>query len=106
MPKKESGAQGRKRRAQFEAFLNESRKFMKKKFESSGYAERQSADLRRQGESAGTDNHRIVKHRGRKIFVCPGAQDTLATPLSTPPNPPELFLLLNQLQISSAEKIR
>ena len=30
MPKKESGAQGRKRRAQFEAFLNESRKFMKK----------------------------------------------------------------------------
>ena len=32
MPKKESGAQGRKRRAQFEAFLNESRKFMKKNF--------------------------------------------------------------------------
>ena len=32
MPKKESGAQSRKRRAQFEAFLNESRKFMKKKF--------------------------------------------------------------------------
>ena len=32
MPKKESGAQGRKRRAQFEAFLNESRKFMKKIF--------------------------------------------------------------------------
>ena len=30
MPKKESGAQGRKRRAQFEAFLNESRKFIKK----------------------------------------------------------------------------
>ena len=30
MPKKESGAQGRKRRARFEAFLNESRKFMKK----------------------------------------------------------------------------
>ena len=30
MPKKESGAQGRKRRAQFEVFLNESRKFMKK----------------------------------------------------------------------------
>ena len=30
MPKKGSGAQGRKRRAQFEAFLNESRKFMKK----------------------------------------------------------------------------
>ena len=81
MPKKESGAQGRKRRAQFEAFLNESRKFMKKKFKSSGYAKRQSADMRRQDESAGTDNHRIVKHRGRKIFVCPGAQDTLATPL-------------------------
>ena len=34
MPKKESGAQGRKRRAQFEAFLNESRKFMKKKIKS------------------------------------------------------------------------
>ena len=33
MPKKESGAQGRKRRAQFEAFLNESRKFMKKNLE-------------------------------------------------------------------------
>ena len=32
MPKKESGAQDRKRRAQFEAFLNESRKFMKKYF--------------------------------------------------------------------------
>ena len=30
MSKKESKAQGRKRRAQFEAFLNESRKFMKK----------------------------------------------------------------------------
>ena len=30
MPKKESGAQGQKRRAHFEAFLNESRKFMKK----------------------------------------------------------------------------
>ena len=29
MPRKESGAQGKKRRAQFEAFLNESRKFMK-----------------------------------------------------------------------------
>ena len=83
MPKKESGAQGRKRRAQFEAFLNESRKFMKKYFESrlSGYAKRQSADIRRQDKSAGTDNHRIVKHIGRKIFVCPGAQDTLATPL-------------------------
>ena len=56
MPKKESGAQGRKRRAQFEAFLNESRKFMKKYFNSSGYAKRQSADIRRQDESAGTDN--------------------------------------------------
>ena len=54
---------------------------MKKYFESSGYAKRQSADIRRQDESAGTDNQRIVKHRGRKIFVCPGAQDTLATPL-------------------------
>ena len=32
MPKKESGAEGRKRRAQFEAFLNESRKFTKKIF--------------------------------------------------------------------------
>ena len=32
MPKQESGAQGRKRRAQFEAFLNESRKFTKKCF--------------------------------------------------------------------------
>ena len=82
MPKKESGAQGRKRRAQFEAFLNESRKFMKKYFKSSGYAKRESADVRRQDESAGADNQRIVKHRGRKIFVCPGAQDTLATPLS------------------------
>ena len=30
MPIKESGAQGRKRRAQFEAFLNESRKLKKK----------------------------------------------------------------------------
>ena len=29
MPKKESGAKGRKRWAQFEAFLNESRKFIK-----------------------------------------------------------------------------
>ena len=69
MPKKESGAQGRKRPAQFEAFLNESRKFMKKYFKSSGYAKTQSADIRRQDESAGTDNQRIVKHRGRKIFV-------------------------------------
>ena len=83
MPKKESGAQGRKRRAQFEAFLNESRKFMKKYFKSSGYAKRQSADIRRQNESAGRDNHRIVKHRGRKIFVCPAARDTLATPLTS-----------------------
>ena len=41
MPKKEIGAQGRKRRAQFEAFLNESRKFMKKYFKSSGYAKRE-----------------------------------------------------------------
>ena len=40
MPKKESGAQGRKRRAQFEVFLNESRKFMKKYFKSSGYAKK------------------------------------------------------------------
>ena len=32
MPKKEREAQGRKRRAQFEAFLNESRKFTKKNF--------------------------------------------------------------------------
>ena len=84
MPKNESGAQGRKRRAQFEAFLNESRKFMKKYFRSNGYAKRQSADIRRQDESAGTDNQRIVKHRGRKIFVCPGAQGTLATPLIRP----------------------
>ena len=81
MPKKESGAQGRNRRAQFEAFLNESRKFMKKCFKSSGYAKRRSADIRRQDESAGTDNQRIVKHRGRKIFVCRGAEDTLAKPL-------------------------
>ena len=81
MPKKESGAQGRKRRAQFEAFLNESRKFMKKYFKSSGYAKRQSADIRRQDESAGTDNQKIVKYWGRKIFVRPAAQDTLATPL-------------------------
>ena len=72
MPKKESGAQGRKRRAQFEAFLNESRKFMKKYFESSEYAKRESADIRRQDESAGTDNQRIVKHRGRKILFAPG----------------------------------
>ena len=60
MPKKESGAQGRKRRAQFEMFLNESRKFMKTYFTStsSGNAERQSADrpIRRQDESADTDN--------------------------------------------------
>ena len=57
---------------------------MKKKIycKSSGYAKRESADIRRQDKSAGTDNHRIVKHRGRKIFVCPGAQDTLATPLT------------------------
>ena len=81
MPKKESGAQGRKRRAQFEAFLNESRKFMKKNCKSRGYAKRQSADIRRQDKSAGTDNYRIVKHWGRKIFVRRGAQDTLATPL-------------------------
>ena len=54
---------------------------MKKNFKSSGYAKRQSADIRRQDKSAGTDNHRIVKHRGRKLFICPGAQDTLATPL-------------------------
>ena len=39
MPKKESGAQGRKRRAQFEAFLNESGKLMKKYLTSSGNAE-------------------------------------------------------------------
>ena len=71
MPKKESGAQGRKRRAQFEAFLNESRKFMKKNFKSSGYAKRQSADIRRQDKSAGTDNHRIVKHRGAQNFCLP-----------------------------------
>ena len=43
MSKKESGARGRKRQAQFEAFLNESRKFMKKNFESSGYAKRELA---------------------------------------------------------------
>ena len=98
MPKKESGAQGRKRRAQFEAFLNKSRKFMKKNFESSGYAKRQSADLRRQGESAGTDNHRIVKHRGRKIFVCPGAQDTLATPLTV------MLLIFNRKFMSLQRK--
>ena len=84
MTKKESGAQGRKRRAQFEAFLNESREFMKKYFKSNGYAKRQSADIRRQDESADTDNHRIIKHRGRKIFVCPGEQDTLASPLPSP----------------------
>ena len=82
MPKKENGAQGRKRRAQFEAFLNESRKFMKKYFTSSDNAERQSDDIRRQNESADTDNQRILKHRGCKIFVCSGAQDTLATPLA------------------------
>ena len=81
MPKKESGALGRKRRAQFKAFLHESRKFMKKYFTSSGNAERQSADIRRQDESADTDNQRILKHRGRKIFVRQGAQETLATPL-------------------------
>ena len=83
MPKKESGAQGQKQRAQFETFLNESRKFMKKYFTSSGNAERQSADIPRQDESADTDNYnqRILKHRGRKIFVCPRAQDTFATPL-------------------------
>ena len=47
MPKKESGAQDGKRQARFEAFLNESRKFMKIYFTSSGIAERQSADIRR-----------------------------------------------------------
>ena len=56
MPKKESGAQGRKWRAQFEAVLNESRKIMKKYFTSSDNAERQSVDIRRQDESADTDN--------------------------------------------------
>ena len=81
MPKKESGAQSRKRRAQFEAFLNEYRKFMKKYFTSSGSAEKQSANIRRQDKSADTDSQRILKHRGDKIFVCTGAQDTLATPL-------------------------
>ena len=49
---------------------------MKKYFKSGGYAKRQSTDIRRQDESAGTDNQRIVKHRERKIFVFPGAQDT------------------------------
>ena len=83
MPKKENGAQGRKRRAQFEAFLHESRKFMKKYFANNGNAERQSAEIRRQDKSADTDHQRILKHRGRKIFVCPGAQDTLATPLNS-----------------------
>ena len=52
MPKKESRAQSQKRRAQFEAFLNESRKSMKKYFTSSGNAERQSADIRRREKSA------------------------------------------------------
>ena len=61
MPKKESGAQGRKRRAQFEAFLNKSRKFMKKYFTSSGNAERLSAGIRRQDESADTDNSENFK---------------------------------------------
>ena len=70
MPKKESGAQGRKRRAQFEAFLNESRKFMKKVFTSSGNAEIQSADIRRQDESAGTDDQRILK-QGAQNFCLP-----------------------------------
>ena len=68
MPKKESGAQGRKRRAQLEAFLDESRKFMKKYVTSSGSAERLSADIRRRDESADTDNQRILKHRGRRIL--------------------------------------
>ena len=81
MPKKESGAQGRKRRAQFEAFLNESRKFMKNILKVVDMQKENSADIQRPDESAETDNQRIVKHRGRKIFVCPGAQDTLATPL-------------------------
>ena len=59
---------------------------MKKYFASSDNAGRQSADIRRQDESADTDNYnqRILKHRGRKIFVCPGAQDALATPLLKP----------------------
>ena len=48
---------------------------MKKYFKCSGYANGLSADIRRQDESAGTDNQRIVKHKGRKIFVCPWAQD-------------------------------
>ena len=56
MPKKEREAQGRKRRAQLEAFLNESRKFMKKYFTSSGSVERQSADTRKQDKSANTDH--------------------------------------------------
>ena len=75
MPNKESGAQGRKRRARFEAFLNKSKKFMKKYFTNSGSAKRQSANIRRQDESADADSQRILKHRGRKFFVCPGAQD-------------------------------
>ena len=52
MPKKESGAQAPKQRTQFEAFLNESRKFMNKYFTSSGNAERQSSDIQRQDESS------------------------------------------------------
>ena len=40
--------------------------------------------MKRQDEFADTDHQRILKHRGRKNFVCPWAQDTLATPLHPP----------------------
>ena len=72
MPRKESGAQDRKRQAQCEVSLNESRKFMKKYFTSSGNAERQSAYTRRQDESADTDSQKILKDRGAKFSFVPG----------------------------------
>ena len=52
MPKKESAAQSRKRRAQFETSLNECKKFVKEYFASSDNAKRQSADMQRQDEFA------------------------------------------------------
>ena len=44
---------------------------MKKYFKCSGYAKRQAADIRRQDESAGTDNQRIAKTQGAQNFCLP-----------------------------------
>ena len=75
MPRKESGAQGRKGRAQFKASLNESRKFMKKYFTSSGNADRQSADIQKQDESAdnfktwGAQNFCVLRGTGYSCYA-------------------------------------